>query len=289
MIRRQSREADSKEEIDKDISILEAELKYKMTLREKAIERKKHEIDDEIQLKVRERDQLMEDRRLLFGYPSETRLSRDRERAQLRSESMERDRAWDRERSRSVERSRSRSRNRSISPPSYRAMSPTAERARSRSRQSGYLHRSRSRSLSTERAPSFGHISPRSPRSRARSLSPSRSVSFDERRNSHHKYRYYEDPDYYYDSGFGGSDASGLRDSCTNTPIIRNGREIKLKARKDEKPMWKYWNTSQAKDIIDPPYHEPYSESAVAEPLELRDAQLRAGGKWSDQLYDYFT
>ena len=269
---------ESKEEIDKDIAILEAELKYKMTLREKAIERKRQEIDDEIELKVRERDQLMEDRRLLFGYPSETRLSRDRERARLRAESIERERAWSRERSRSFDRSRSRSRNRSISP-SYRSMSPVADRARTRTRPNGYLHRSRSRSLSTERAPSFGHISPRSPRGRARSLSPSRSVSFDESLNSHHRYKYYDDPEYFYDSGFG-SDASGLRDSSTNTPVIRNGRELKLKRAKDERPPWKYWNTSQTPDIIDPPYHEPYSQSAVAEPLELRDAQLRTGGKF---------
>lgn len=239
-----------------------------MNLREKAIDRKRKEIDEEIELKIHERDQLVEDRRLMFGYPSETRLSRERERSRVKSDSLERERA----RSRSLERSRSRSRNRSIS--------PLYERSRSRSRGDRYMRRSRSRSLSTERAPSFGHISPRSPRSRARSLSPNRSVSFDESLNSHHKYRYYDDRHYYdtYDSGFG-SEASGLRDSGTNTPIVRNGRELKLKKRKDEKPQWKYWNSTSTPDIIAPPYHEPFNESAVAEPLELRDHQLRAGGE----------
>ena len=195
---RQRDGSDSKEEIDRDISILEAELQYKMKLREKAIDRKRQEIDDEIEIKIQERDQLVEDRRLLFGYPRETRLSRERERARGRHYNH-------RSSSYHEERSTSRGRQESLSP---RYRYPT-EDGRSRSRSRGLHRRSRSRSLSTERAPSFGHISPRSPRTRARSLSPMRSVSFDESLNSHHRYGY---DDYLttYDSGFGEGAAAGL-------------------------------------------------------------------------------
>ena len=262
---RQRDGSDSKEEIDRDISILEAELQYKMKLREKAIDRKRQEIDDEIEIKIQERDQLVEDRRLLFGYPRETRLSRERERARGRHYNH-------RSSSYHEERSTSRGRQESLSP---RYRYPT-EDGRSRSRSRGLHRRSRSRSLSTERAPSFGHISPRSPRTRARSLSPMRSVSFDESLNSHHRYGY---DDYLttYDSGFG--EGSFTRDSSTNTPVIRNGREIKIKRTNEERPPWKYWKADPIPDVMDPPFHDPYEQTAVAEPLELRDNSVRTGGK----------
>lgn len=232
--------------------MLEAELKYKMKLRDQALEQKKKDIDSEIDLKIRERDELMRERRLLLEQPSETRLSRERRRM------------------------------RSVSPHD-RSRSPSMDRGRGRSRDD-YHYRSRSRSLSTERAPSFGHLSPRY-HSRSRSLSPSRSrsqsrsVNFDESLNSHHSYRY-DTEDYYssmYDSGFG--EEKLVRDSGTNTPIIRNGREIKMKKSKDERPPWKYWKSEAVPDVVGPPLHEPYNQSAVAEPLELRDVHVRNGGE----------
>lgn len=309
-LRSRGREAsDTSEVIDRDISILEAELKFKMKLREKALDQKRQDIDDEIEIKIRERDQLMEDRRLIFGYPQETRLSRDRERAREANSLPRQYRSSEQHnhssRSRS-ERSSSHSRYESPSPPPYyrgRSRSPSPlpyyrafcdREGRSRSRSRDLRNRSRSRSLSTERAPSFGHISPRSPRTRARSLSPSRSVTFDESLNSHHRYRYHRDdaPHSTYDSGF--SEELYTRDSGTNTPIIRNGREIKLKKERDEKPPWKYWKSESVPEVMDPPYHEPYSQSAVAEPLELRDTNIRTGGKTltrgisNDRYFDRF-
>lgn len=218
-----------------------------MKVREQALDQRKRTIDGEIELKIRERDQLMEERRLLAGYPGETRLSRAR--------------------------TRQRSDERTRSPELY------SERQRSASRDRHH-YRSRSRSLSTERAPSYGHPSPRYT-GRSRSLSPSghrsRSVNFDESMNSRHHY-YHDYEDWGDDSGF--IDYSDEKvDSSTNTPIIRNGRELKLKKKKDERPPWKYWKAESVPDVIDPPFHEPYSQSAVAEPLELRDASVRTGGK----------
>ncbi|KAF6032676.1 C11orf16 [Bugula neritina] len=220
---RQQNKNESREEIDRDISILEAELKYKMKLREKAIDRKRQEIDDEIEIKIQERDQLMEDRR------------------------------------RSLERSQSRE-------PSYR-------------------RRSRSRSFSTERAPSFGHVSPRSPRNRRHSWSPERSVNFDESLNSHHHY-YYNNPFSTSDSGFD-EQLSYTKDSATNTPVIRNGRKLSLKKTKEERPPWKYWKAESVPDLIEPPFHEPYSQSAVAEPLEMRSTTVKSGVlEWGDAHFN---
>lgn len=239
---RQQNKNESREEIDRDISILEAELKYKMKLREKAIDRKRQEIDDEIEIKIQERDQLMEDRRLIFGYPQETRLSRERERARHLDSSH-----------------------------SYRR-----SLERSQSREPSYRRRSRSRSFSTERAPSFGHVSPRSPRNRRHSWSPERSVNFDESLNSHHHY-YYNNPFSTSDSGFD-EQLSYTKDSATNTPVIRNGRKLSLKKTKEERPPWKYWKAESVPDLIEPPFHEPYSQSAVAEPLEMRSTTVKSGG-----------
>jgi hypothetical protein len=87
------------------------------------------------------------------------------------------------------------------------------------------------------------------------------------------------------DSGFV-DDESFKVDSSTNTPILRNGRELKLKRKKDEKPPWKYWKADPAPDVIGPPTHGPYDQSAVAEPLELRDVNIRTGGNLAPrQLY----
>lgn len=254
MKHRLEKNAADKEELERDISVLEAELKYKMKLRDHALEQKKKDIDSEIEMKIKERDALMEERRLLMGCPAETRLSRERSRVRSRS------------------------------PTDYSPRSPrstTIERGRSHSRsrdEDGYRYRSRSRSLSTERAPSYGHVSPRY-RYRSRSFSPSQSrVSFNESLNSHHSYRYH-DPDYLRSEDSGFYEGSYSREASTNTPVIRNGRELKLKSRKDERPPWRYWKAEPVPDVIDPPFHEPYDQGAVAEPLELRDTNVRTGGK----------
>jgi len=282
--KRDAQENNDLEEVDRDISVLEAELKYKMSLREKALDKKRKEIDDEIETKILERDELLQERKLLTRQSPESRLQGERGRVRQRSSSGER--RYERESRPWADRSYGRS--------------PSADRALSRERQSVYderhcsLDRARGhdyseRPCSRERAGRRSRSRSLSPvynreritrRPLSRSLSPSRrnrSVDFDESLNSLHSYRYHSPRDF-LDSGYCEGD-EGSRDSATNTPIIRNGRVLKLKPTKEERPPWKYWKADGAPDVIGPPWHEPYNQGAVAEPLELRDTKVRNGGK----------